>query len=284
MKYAWFTVGLPEYSPQEAVQALKANGYQGIEWRVVADAGDTTKPGFWAGNRCTLQESWSDAQFREIAKMTRDTGLQVPNMGAYARVRETTRVKRMIEIAAVLGSPSLRVNVSAYDGKQDYNEIFEADTEAYAKVIEMAGPYKIKPLIEIHMNTIIPSASAAIRFLTSFEPEKVGVIHDAGNMVYEGFENYQAGLEMLGEYLAHVHLKNAMPLSEPANGPQKLKWKTMAAPLRKGMADLNALLTAFKKSGYDGWLSFEDFSMEAPLVEKVRDNIAFLKDIEKGIK
>ena len=28
-------------------------------------------------------------------------------------------------------------------------------------------------------------------------------------MVYEGYEAYQLGFEMLGKYLAHVHVKNA---------------------------------------------------------------------------
>lgn len=283
MKYAWFTVGLPAYTPQEAVQVLKESGYQGIEWRVVADNGDTAKPGFWAGNRCTLQESWTDAQFKEIARMTQEAGLSVPNLGAYARVRETDRVKRMIEVAALLGAPSVRVNVSSYDGKANYNELFEGDTEAYFRTIQIARTFKVKPLIEIHMNTIIASASAAIRFLASFEPEDIGVIHDAGNMVYEGYENYQAGLEMLGEYLAHVHVKNSMPVSEPSEGPQRLKWKVTPAPFRKGMVDFKALFTALKRNGYDGWLSIEDFSAERSLNEKISDNIAFLHDIEKSI-
>jgi hypothetical protein len=28
-------------------------------------------------------------------------------------------------------------------------------------------------------------------------------------MVHEGFEDYRIGLELLGSYLAHVHLQNA---------------------------------------------------------------------------
>jgi sugar phosphate isomerase/epimerase len=280
MKYSWFTVGLPEFAPQEAVQRLKTEGYQGIEWRVVTDAGDTGKPGFWSGNRCTLQETWSDNQFKEIARMTKEAGLAMPSMGSYARVRETQRVKRLIEIAAILGASCLRVNVSPYDGKQDYNDLFEGDTEAYARVIEMSKPFKVKPLIEIHMSTIVASASAAIRFVSSFEPEEIGVIHDAGNMVYEGFENYQAGLEMLGEYLAHVHIKNAQPVVRPSDGPQQQNWKVEAAPLRKGMVDFKALFSALKKGGYNGWLSIEDFSLEASQAEKIKDNIAFLKEIE----
>ncbi len=283
MKYAWFTVGLPESTPQEAVTLLKTYGYHGIEWRAVTDIGDTLKPGFWSGNKTTLQESWTDAQFKEIFKITRDAGLEVPNLGSYARASEPDRVKRMMEVAVILGAPSLRVNVAWYDGKRDYNELFEEDIEAYGKIIEMSKIYKIKPLVEIHMGTIVASASAALRYVSIFDPEEIGVIHDAGNMVYEGFENYKAGLEMLGPYLAHVHIKNSMPVSEPAEGSLPVKWKVMAAPLRKGMVDFKALFTALKSMGYNGWMSVEDFSTEASQIEKVKDNLDFLKSIESSV-
>ncbi len=64
MKFAVFTVSLPEYTPEQAVQKLAGWGYDGIEWRVTDDplmsgngrtvAGHGTQIGFWSGNRCTL--------------------------------------------------------------------------------------------------------------------------------------------------------------------------------------------------------------------------------------
>ena len=56
----------------------------------------------------------------------------------------------------------------------------------------------VRALVEIHMGTIVPSASAAAQFCSRFDPRHVGVIHDAGNMVFEGFERYRMGLEVLG--------------------------------------------------------------------------------------
>ena len=41
----------------------------------------------------------------------------------------------------------------------------------------------------------------------------LGIIHDVGNMVYEGYERYEMGLSILGPYLAHVHVKSAAPAS-----------------------------------------------------------------------
>ena len=53
MKIAVFSVSLPEWTPEEAVQILSDLGYDGVEWRVTDDSPRPT-PGFWQGNRCTL--------------------------------------------------------------------------------------------------------------------------------------------------------------------------------------------------------------------------------------
>jgi sugar phosphate isomerase/epimerase len=53
MRFAVFTVSLPEWSPQEAVRSLPEIGYDGVEWRI-ADDGPHAAPGFWQGNRCTF--------------------------------------------------------------------------------------------------------------------------------------------------------------------------------------------------------------------------------------
>lgn len=282
MKYAWFTVGLPESTPEEVVKLLKKYGYHGVEWRVTSDKGDTAKPGFWNGNRSTLQADWPDSKFKAIAYMTRSEGLEMPNLGAYSRAAELDLSKRMIDVAALMGIPSVRIAVSWYRGDVNFNDVFRRDQEAYGLVVDYAAKQKVRPLIEIHMGNIVASASAAIRYVSTWKPEQIGIIHDAGNMVYEGFENYQMGLEILGRYLAHVHGKNSAMVYEPADGAQRLKWKAVAAPLRTGAVDFKALFQALKTTGYSGWLAIEDFSTIYTQEAKVKDNIAFLKELESA--
>ncbi len=48
-------------------------------------------------------------------------------------------------------------------------------------------------------------------------------------------------------------------------------------PLKKGSANLAALVKALVAVGYDGVLSVEDFSNEKPTQEKLEENIAYLK-------
>jgi sugar phosphate isomerase/epimerase len=281
MKYACFTVGQPESTPEEALKQLKDAGYDGVEWRITNDEGDTSSPGFWKGNRCTLQASWSDAQFEEIAKMTVDLGLEVPSLGTYLGHTDFEGIERMMTVAKIFGAPAMRVNPGRYDGSRHYREAFDEGVGAFGRSQMFAKRFGVKLLVEMHPGNITPSASAAFQFVSNFSPDFVGTIHDAGNMINEGFENYQMGFEILGPYLAHVHVKNGGWASEPAEAPREVMWKGVATPMRKGVVDFVDVLRGLKKVGYDGWLSFEDFSQEKSQAERVKDNLVYIKEVEE---
>ena len=44
-----------------------------------------------------------------------------------------------------------------------------------------------------------------------------------------------------------------------------------------------ALFRALRAVGYDGWVSFEDFSTEQPLRQRIRDNLAYIKQVAAGV-
>jgi sugar phosphate isomerase/epimerase len=135
----------------------------------------------------------------------------------------------------------------------------------------------VKALLEIHHETLVPSASAARRFLEGFDPEWVGAIYDPGNMVWEGHEQYRLGLETLGPYLAHVHAKNAAWRQSGRRADGSLAWQAEWAPLDVGIVDLGGLFTTLRHVGYGDWVSVEDFSTERPLLERARDNLRSLQ-------
>jgi sugar phosphate isomerase/epimerase len=284
MKYAVFTVGLPDLTPEQAVTTLRELGYDGVEWRVTdqSPANDGT-PGFWAGNRCT----WPFSSFIEdaprIAAVTKQAGLDMPSVGTYVTCQDLDSVERAMQGTVRLGAPQLRVAVLKYDGSESYLKVRDRALAQYRGVAELARHYNVRALIELHHGTLIPSASAAASFVYNFDPRDVGVIHDAGNMVYEGYEQYRLGLEVLGPYLAHVHLKNAnwQPIGTRRDG--STEWRAGWVPINKGIVDLEALFRALHGVRYDGWISFEDFSTEQPLRDRLRDNLMYIKRVVQSV-
>src|SRR5215211_2306491 len=208
MKIAIFTVSLPEWTPEEAVRNLAELGYDGIEWRITDDPPQAT-PGFWQGNRCTFPLSTFVEDAPRIRALTEAAGLAIPAIASYVQAADVENVARVFRGAAALGSGMARIQVPRYDGQTGYVALWERARRDYREVERVARAQGVKALLEIHHETIVPSASGARRFLDGFDPEWVGAIYDPGNMVWEGHEQYRLGLETLGPYLAHVHAKNA---------------------------------------------------------------------------
>lgn len=282
MKFAVFTVMLPEYKPEETVALLKKHGYDGVEWRVTAIDRSRLeeKPSFWGNNLCTVDVDSTDEQLARLRRLTDEAGLGVPNLGCYLKVGDLAAVERDMQIAQKLGSPSIRIAMPWYNRTRPYGELF-AEARTYMEgVQELSGRYGIKGLVEMHMNFIAPSAGLARRLVEGFDPQRIGVIFDPGNMVYEGFEQYRMGLEVLGEYLAHVHIKNAVweRVPNPADALAP-KWRAVSAPTSEGVANWAQVIADLKSVGYDGWFSFEDFSLSAPTEELLKQNLDYIKSL-----
>ncbi len=271
MKLAVFTVMLPDLNPEEAVKDIKSAGYEGVEWRVtnVPDSVKGDTPSFWGNNFCTFAPTVEDAQ--RAKTLSDQAGLVIPNIGTYISIGELEKVKQAISFANTVGSPHFRVGFGNFEG--NYTQHFEAAKSFLADVISLAKDVNVKPLVEIHHKTIVPSGALAHRLVSNFSPTEVGIIHDAGNMVFEGFEDYRIGLELLGDYLSEVHIKNAA-----YNTTEKV-WQAQWSPLHTGVVDFNALFTALKTINFTGWFAMEDFSQTLPSKEALHANARFIRDV-----
>lgn len=281
MKYAVFTVGLPDLKPEEAVEELRSAGYDGIEWRITDQSPSKSgKPDYWEGNLCT----WPLKTFVEDAPRIRDlargAGLEMPNLGTYVTSADLVAVETAMKGAERTGAKQLRVSFPAFDPSVSYAVQLDRALGQYRDVAAMAKTHGLRALAEIHMGNLAPSCSACAAFVRHFDPAHVGVIHDAGNLVLEGYEHYDIGFAVLGPYLAHVHLKNAAWERAGLRPDGSVAWRGTQAPMDQGLVDITALIRSLRKVGYDGWLSFEDFSAGCDSREKIRKNIAYVKRLE----
>ena len=87
------------------------------------------------------------------------------------------------------------------------------------------------------------------------------------------------GLELLGDYLAHVHVKNAHWRSESRGERNTLRWVAESVSLNDGIVNWIEVLTDIRTVGYDGYLSFEDFSSEKPTDEKLSCNLNYMRQL-----
>jgi sugar phosphate isomerase/epimerase len=284
MKYAVFTVCMPEYPMVKVPGLLKEWGYDGVEWRIT-NQNDAPKPSFWSGNRTTIMESEALAKAPEVKRLCKEAGIAMPSLGTYTSSGGDIlkRVPYLMETANVLGCKSMRVSTQHFDGSKSFNAMWKDASKLYAKVEKLAEKYKVRTLVEMHPNTLTASASSALRFVTPFDPKNVGVIYDVGNQSREGMEHFRAGLEMLGKYMGHVHMKNGKWVTAGKEADGKVKWANKPATLWGGLLDIEKFMETLVLLGYDGWISLEDFTKGSSKKKLVAD-VKYLRKLEARAK
>jgi sugar phosphate isomerase/epimerase len=264
MKLSVFTVSTPELNPQELAAAAHEAGLQGIEWRYKETPSDvlTQSPSFWGNNRSTIAPSGGESELARFKQATEQADLKTLSVTPYLQTGDLEAVEEVLRAARYLGAAYIRLGVPGYDRSKSFTELFE-QAKTYLTASEaLCKQYGIKGLIEIHHGTIAASASGARRLCEGLDPAHIGVLFDPGNSVHEGFENYRMALEILGPYLAHVHVKNAGWKVKEAGQDGSVSWQCDWVGLKMGMVPWSQVIEDLVAVGYDGYLGIEDFSKQ----------------------
>ena len=292
MKFGVFSVCMPEYGIEETVNLLKELGYQGVEWRVAEMPEEKPEEipfekRYWIYNKSTLELNDIQTEAKKAKQLCDEAGLEIFGLTTYLAVNEQEKLLPVLQAAKLIGCHQVRAGLVLYDpakAEKKYPELF-AELRQNLKSLEPAlKENDVKLVLEIHMDTMIASPSAAYRALEGLNPAYYGLIFDPGNMVNEGFEEYQKSFELLGDYIAHIHIKNGVLELDGEDELGACKWKRRWTPLKKGMADLKKLFEVMRKMGYDGTVSVEDFSNEQQTKDKLIYDIEYLYQLENAGK
>lgn len=279
MKFSLFTGSCPEWSPAEVAQHAAAQGWDGLEWRI-ADQPESETPSFWAGNRATFRLTGLEDNAAQVADLPRQAGLALSGLAPYVPLSDHQNAERVLRIAAETGAKRVRFTSPKPTDDVPFDDLFTKARADLEVLQEIARPLGAHVVIQIHHGNIVSTSSSARRLVDGLDPDVVGIMHDLGNTTIEGREgllSLKMGLEILGPYLAHVHIKNAVWQHVGNDADGTAQWKWTWATLRKGMGDVKAYFRALKAVGYDGWVTLEEFTTELPLAERLADDLAFLR-------
>ncbi|OGF45049.1 MAG: hypothetical protein A2231_00620, partial [Candidatus Firestonebacteria bacterium RIFOXYA2_FULL_40_8] len=265
MKLAVFTACLPALDLEEQCKLLNENGCEGIELRVRdLTAEQKTKPfSFWGNHKCDLGVYNISERAKEVRKTCDKYKLEICSLGTYLNADDFKGIEEVCKNLKTLGTNQFRVgNASAFFNpeKENYTEKYDKLVANMAKVEKIVKKYKAKALIETHMATIVPSIGLMHRVVSQFDPKYVGVILDPGNMVYEGYENIEMQLDLLKDYLAHVHLKNGRWTIKEVKLDGSVIWEAGSCATWEGQVNVKKTIIALRKFDYDKWLSMEEFT------------------------
>lgn len=279
MKFALFSGSAPEWTPAILTGRLAAQGWDGVEWRIANEV-PSAVPAFFAGNLASFPQTGLENTLGEINRVTKGAGLDCSGIFSSVFMADRENVVRLLAATAALGARQTRIAVPKTQAGVNYNTQFDETRKHVAHAAEQALRLGVKALIQIHHGNIISTASAARRMVEGLDPDGIGIIHDLGNMTVEGREGlgtYTPGMEILGPYMAHIHVKNVVwaPAAPKEDGTVDWAWKW--APLATGLGDVASYFRSLREMNYDGWVTAENFTTDLPLEERLAGDLAYLK-------
>ncbi|MGE7827349.1 sugar phosphate isomerase/epimerase family protein [Paenibacillus sp. NPDC093718] len=262
MKLSVFTVATPDLQPEELAKAAADAGIEGIEWRFkeIPEEAAGEKPSFWRHNRCSMDPNGTQEDWLKFQQAADKHGRRSLAVVPYLTCGDVEATEKVMQAAKLIGASFIRAGIPGYDRKRNYNELYDQAVRYLHEVQDLAAAYGVKAVVETHHLTIAPSAGLTHRLVSHFNPQHIGVLYDPGNMVHEGYENYRMGLELLGPYLAHVHVKNGGYRKTPAEDGTSAAWSGEWVPLDQGAVPWKQVIQDLQSVGYEGYYGIEDFS------------------------
>ncbi len=284
MKLGAFTTFMPEYTFAEACRLLKGLGYDGVQPRIVLkeSAGfDPSQPfGPWGNNKSSLTEEAFCADPLGALKPARDSGLEITSVASYTSTDNMERAVKMVTACGKAGIRNVRVGSRAMprEDRFDINAYLDGCRSEYRELVQEAKKVGVRPCLELHMGNVYPSASGAMALLRGFEPDEVGILYDPGNMIYEGWETPKVALNVIGPYLAELHVKNSKWVPGTVeNGITR--WHAEAADLENGCVNWAEIIDRLKIHQYKGWLVEEGHTPGRDTYQRLKMACELLKKL-----
>ena len=203
----------------------------------------------------------------------------------YSAITDLKSASPEIEkILKVCNKHNLRkIKIGPYSYKENFSEtVKEArkSLESLESLVPLSKKYDVMILVQNHGGTINSSPSLSRELVDGLPLENVGIYFDAGNMMrMDGHEAWAMGLDIIGDYLEFVGIKNVHWFKKDG------KWDRDFCPLRDGIIDFSEVLNALKKVGYHGDFAVHSFYVpdgsvhDEKTIEAVTDDLKYFKEL-----
>jgi sugar phosphate isomerase/epimerase len=170
---------------------------------------------------------------------------------------------RVLGACAAEGIGLVRAGFYRYDPTLGYRRCLAEARPRLAGLAELAAGHGVRLAVQLHHGTIHPSAAHVSPLVDGLD---VAVYADPGNQVKEGGEDWRLCLDLLGDRLSCVGVKNA------AWHGSTVGW----TPLADGVVDWSARLAELRARSYDGPLSLHVHYPTNDVVGTLRSELTYL--------
>ena len=178
--------------------------------------------------------------------------------------------------AQLLGARFIRVSGPEIDYTLGYEATRELFRQQAVEASSMAQGHGLTITMEQHGGRLSASAGQILDLLRGVANDNLGVVYDPGNCMREGFERPLVQVEMLRHVMKAVHVKNAMTMSADAASHMIPAENTR---LDEWLLDWREIIAAIRATGYDNYLTLEDFYNFDSVAEKLAWDVEYLRGL-----
>ena len=280
-------LGVSSYSLDREIATGRLTLNEFIEW-VAKQGGECMELVPFAFQFLNMSGSLDHALIKETKARARDAGIVIANYSVLSDLcitdddafdKEIDRIKREVDIAAALGIPRMRHDISAFrrplgeNGIEHFDALLPRMIEGTKRLTEYAKQRGVITMIENH-GFFVNGCDRVERVLNGVADDNYRLLLDTGNIVCVDEIPEAAALRLAGS-AEMIHLKDFyIRTRDPGDSTQfdcaghwfRSCWgkHLRGAILGQGDLDIPAILGAIKGSGYDGPIVIEFEGMEEP--------------------
>jgi sugar phosphate isomerase/epimerase len=239
-KLAFTTLACPDWSVPQVIEAAGRYGYDGVELRLID--GETIEPTMPREERERIGRLFAAANLPIVCV---DSSIRVATGEDPGAVEQTLR--GFLQLASEWRSPLVRVFGGPWPEGRAPEEVYNGVADLLARVTPEAERLGVAVALETH-DTF--SSAAAVAEVLRREPSRAfGALWDTHHPYRTG-ESPDQVLDLLGERVLHVHVKDAR-----RNEAARTGWDLLL--LGEGEVPVRESLAALTRRGYDGWVAVE---------------------------
>ena len=186
--------------------------------------------------------------------------------------KEIDRVKRMVDLAQILGTKSVRHDVtkgypSGEEKYRSFDSLLHILADACREVTEYAQKKGIRTMSENH-GTFCQESTCIEKLVTAVNHENFGLLVDIGNFLCVD-EDPQTAVSRVAPYAFYVHAKDfffkSASESDPGEGfsfPTRAGNYLRGTIIGHGIVPVRACMKALLQYGYKGYAAIEFEGME----------------------
>lgn len=217
----------------------------------------------------------------KVVRAIRSHGLQVPLITTDV-LRADDVALATFETAASLDIREIKLGYHKYAAFGTFRQTLDQMRRDLDGIEALANGLNLRANLHIHSGDHMTAQAAIVwDLIRDRDPRAIGAYVDPGHMFTEGGrDGWRQGLDLLGDRIALVAVKDVAWEPMPDSPKDKPRWRVRVVPLRKGIVDWPQVFTCLSELKFDGWISihseYANMSAEEVLIQ-TQDDLRYLR-------